>query len=855
MSARRSLTVAVLAASAMPIVTVLHATAGTIITPDEMFHAQPNDEGDHTVHVRISRPVRIAPAGAIDAPMHHIPGVSLGDHGASAPFVFTGSAPEGDAPSGVAFTPDGQTIVVAHRESRNLILWDADTRVFVAEIPVSGFAQAVAITPDGATAVVALLDDAISIVNLTTMTEAAVIPAAENPGTVAISPAGDLAAVGLAVSGQIAVVDLNTNTIVRTISGIGYTQTLAVAPEPPAGRIDYSDFVFVDDNRVLNLDRFNDAAQFINVRTGSVNNVTTADQPAGLSIAGDGDTAVVAHAGSARTILRINIATETVASTISTSDDLSGPIATNMNGTRAAAAIQNAARVYDLNTGVAGASLSTASINEMLPTPDRQFVLGVGFRGAVINLANGTLVSQVNNVVSTDFGAMSPTGPRAAMFSTTFGDDMVVVNANGGAGFLEAFQLSGPLDEGDRCRTVAISADGATAVGVSILSDSAAIVDVTTGAVTGIATVGQRPSAVAITPDATKAVVGNLDSSFVSIVDLTNATTTNVNISTRAGSVAVSPDGQFAYVGVVSGGDGVWRVNLNTNTVAGPKILTGNMGGVGYSFSQSSQIALSPDGSVLAVAGSFDDVVTLIDTANWVFFTNVALPAGSFPTNLSFSPNGEALYVANRNADTVSDINLTLAVPVVQTTWPVGDSPWQVIGLDDGFVVNDWGNERIRRVRTNGPATVRTLPERAVSMQLDPITGGVAVTYGNAALTLDGPVGFSITQNGTLDILNLDTLMLIESVDLGEAGPSAAAVAGNGNVAVSAPLGDGVVVIGRASVCVADFNGDGVVNILDVVTFINNWNAMGPGSDFNADGNINILDVVSFINAWQVGCP
>ena len=55
--------------------------------------------------------------------------------------------------------------------------------------------------------------------------------------------------------------------------------------------------------------------------------------------------------------------------------------------------------------------------------------------------------------------------------------------------------------------------------------------------------------------------------------------------------------------------------------------------------------------------------------------------------------------------------------------------------------------------------------------------------------------------------------------------------------------------------CQADWNDDGSVNILDVIAFVNVWNAAGPGSDFNADGNINILDVIAFITVWNVGCP
>jgi hypothetical protein len=80
-----------------------------------------------------------------------------------------------------------------------------------------------------------------------------------------------------------------------------------------------------------------------------------------------------------------------------------------------------------------------------------------------------------------------------------------------------------------------------------------------------------------------------------------------------------------------------------------------------------------------------------------------------------------------------------------------------------------------------------------------------------------------------------------------------------------ADTGDGVapiIDIGAAefqgtspSLCLADFNADGFVNILDVVAFIAVWNNQAPGADYNADGFINILDVVAFIAVWNAGCP
>jgi uncharacterized membrane protein len=54
--------------------------------------------------------------------------------------------------------------------------------------------------------------------------------------------------------------------------------------------------------------------------------------------------------------------------------------------------------------------------------------------------------------------------------------------------------------------------------------------------------------------------------------------------------------------------------------------------------------------------------------------------------------------------------------------------------------------------------------------------------------------------------------------------------------------------------CPADFNGDGEVNTLDVLAFLNAWSAGDPSADFNADGVINTLDVLAFLNAWGAGC-
>ena len=55
--------------------------------------------------------------------------------------------------------------------------------------------------------------------------------------------------------------------------------------------------------------------------------------------------------------------------------------------------------------------------------------------------------------------------------------------------------------------------------------------------------------------------------------------------------------------------------------------------------------------------------------------------------------------------------------------------------------------------------------------------------------------------------------------------------------------------------CPADFNGDTVVNTLDVLAFLNAYTSGDPRADFNGDTVINTLDLLAFLNAFTAGCP
>ncbi|GAB4384311.1 MAG: hypothetical protein Kow0022_06480 [Phycisphaerales bacterium] len=48
---------------------------------------------------------------------------------------------------------------------------------------------------------------------------------------------------------------------------------------------------------------------------------------------------------------------------------------------------------------------------------------------------------------------------------------------------------------------------------------------------------------------------------------------------------------------------------------------------------------------------------------------------------------------------------------------------------------------------------------------------------------------------------------------------------------------------------IADLNGDGIVDIYDVLLFLNCWQNNLPCADLNGDGVVDIADVVFFVNA------
>ena len=110
-----------------------------------------------------------------------------------------------------------------------------------------------------------------------------------------------------------------------------------------------------------------------------------------------------------------------------------------------------------------------------------------------------------------------------------------------------------------------------------------------------------------------------------------------------------------------------------------------------------------------------------------------------------------------------------------------------------------------------------------------------------------GAVAMILQANPSLDHYQVKQILKDTAIDRGTAGPDNTYGAGfvDAWAAVQAALD---------MACVADFNGDGSVDTLDVLAFLNAWGAGDASADINGDGAVDTLDVLAFLNAWGAGC-
>jgi len=171
------------------------------------------------------------------------------------------------------------------------------------------------------------------------------------------------------------------------------------------------------------------------------------------------------------------------------------------------------------------------------------------------------------------------------------------------------------------------------------------------------------------------------------------------------------------------------------------------------------------------------------------------------------------------------------------------DTLW--IGCNEGLVHYD-GLSWTVHDRTNTPMRVDAIS--GIDFRADGVMGIAMSDLGDrpnsGAAVIDGPIEDSASWR----------LFLHGNSPIPHPQINGCAFDGRGDLWVSCVSEAVAVIRVGADPCPADFNGDTVVNTLDVLAFLNAFTSGDPSADFNGDTTINTLDVLAFLNAYAAGC-
>jgi len=633
----------------------------------------------------------------------------------SATFLNSGSAPEADGPDDVVYTPDGNTVLVVHRDTDNVTFINVNSRSVTHTVTVGDFPLDVAVTPNGQKAVVAnALSHNVSIIDIATHSVVATVPVTgQQPFHVEITPDSQFAVVGLindAVNSGFSIINLNTNS--ESSNFLSSSQGVIggfFTPESGISGPILTQFRLTPDGNTIVLPfRANAPNARVNLYsrpTGALlQSIPVASGPTSVDVSADSTTAVIGHDSPGNAITEIDIPSLSVTGSFPTTTLSGQVIRITPDKAYAIAGISNNVIFVDLTTGAVAATINTGSVGEIEISHNGQYAFVSNFNCRVIDIATRALVATIPFAACVE-AACSPTQLRAVALNSRFREDIQFYNINGAASSFEGFALTGAVPEGDAARDLALSADGDSLIVCHNTSRNIAIVDVPSGAVTAYVDVGERPMGAAITPNGQYAVVCATDANLVRIIDLSsNTIVASLPINTRPWHVRISPDGQFAYVFNIAGTDAVSFIQLNgaASTILS-QVSNGVNGGsaLGYAYTETSGIELSPDGSILAVCDSFAntaaggaDKLRLYNTATRTEIAQVTV--GDFPIRVAFNPAGTRAYVANAFGDSVSVVNVAGAASSVIATVPGIEFPL-TLDVDAAGAFLYVGN-------TNGPA-------------------------------------------------------------------------------------------------------------------------------------------------------
>jgi YVTN family beta-propeller protein len=248
-------------------------------------------------------------------------------------------------------------------------------------------------------------------------------------------------------------------------------------------------------------------------------------------------------------------------------------------------------------------------------------------------------------------------------------------------------------------------------------------------------------------------------------------------------------------------------------------------------------MALSHDGATLVTCGSFDNNLSIINTATWTEV--LRLPVGTFPVRAVFSPDDTRVFVTNKNSNTVSVVNNAGGGSSVIATISVGAQPFEMAVNPAGTTLYV-GNFQAKTV------SVIALPAYVVTNTIPiPPTNGGGEPAG-MQVSSDGAWLYVVANGADYHVIDTATNTIVDTLNTGLAPADFKFSDIRKCGYVPSPYGaDGLSIVCHA--VLGDLDCDGTVGFGDInpfVLYLSNfaaWQATYPdcpatNGDINGDG-------------------
>jgi YVTN family beta-propeller protein len=780
---------------------------------------------------------------------------------ATASLLSTNSFPDGDGPAGVTLTPDGRLALIPEQESGTLSVIDTWTAISLAEIAVGEYPQSVAVTPDGRYALTAdAYNSTVSVVDLESLTRVkSILVPGVNPYRVVISRDGSRAVVGMINDAQnsgFAVIDLTTLELATAFSSAPQGQIGSFyTPETGAEGFFYSEFTLTPDgSTILLLDRLNSALARYDVATGaSLGSVLLPLWPTAIDVSSDGTFAVISHETGQRRISRVNLLTG-VATNYSTPGDISGQVIRLTPDASSAMVISGSNLIFvDLASGLVTDSIPLVQPQSFALIGDGSRALVVGGQAAVIDVNQRAIEATLaGGFAFVAAASHSVENPVAVGLNNRLRESLLVYRVNPLDAFFDLEVQTGPAPESDRPRVLVVSPDGRTAAAVNDVSGNVCIWDLAGVDPARYVDVGNRPLNAAFSPDGAWLVVPSADDFTVSIIDMSpgplyRTVVATVPVAARPARVVVANDSSKAFVVCVDA-DVVQVVSLEgSNSAVIGSFAAGQVGqSTFFSYLEFAGMALSPDGSILAVCDNGGKLLRLFNSTTYQPVASITV--GSSPFRVIFNAAGTRAYVANAGTDNVSVVSVNGASSTRLANVPAGDGPLSMaLDVSERYLyVGAFGTVQ------PGVAIIDTQTNTQVAFA---DLGGYRVRdmeyVASCGQLLVASTGEIDDRFFRLRAAGVDT-SLIEVLPLSWS-PADLVVSSSLNLALMAqPVFDGVDVVQLP--LNADLNRDGEIDFQDFLEFFGGFDTGSPVADLDGSGEVDFSDFLVFFGSFDVGC-